>query len=147
VQAIISILRHYWIAQRDYAVVLNRLVVRRHQELRKSYGCYRHADLPITRTRTCWPDVNFPSAGGTNIPTADRIDFEPGRSRKKPVVERLKLTSDPEFARGFQGAPGALSEVVTQQPARYSDGAAGYRRPSCLYIAAPSKNPRARRRR
>ncbi|HWM65618.1 MAG TPA: GumC family protein [Steroidobacteraceae bacterium] len=138
VQQIISILRHYWIASAITAVVLIALSFVVIKMLPKSYVAtatlifnYENKDVLAGR--------EFPvGQAGTYIPT--QIELILSRVVLEPVVERLKLTSDPEFARGFQGAPGALSEVVTNNLhdiLTVQPGTGG----QLLYIAAPSKNP------
>jgi polysaccharide biosynthesis transport protein len=135
---IISILRCYWIASAITVVSLIAVSFGVIKLLPKSYMAtatlifnYENKDVLAAR--------DFPVAqAGTYIPT--QIELILSRVVLDPVVERLKLTSDPEFVRGFGGTPGALNEVVANNlhdVLQVTPGTGG----QLLYIAAPSKNP------
>jgi uncharacterized protein involved in exopolysaccharide biosynthesis len=138
VQQIISILRHYWIASAITAVVLIAISFVFIKLLPKQYLAtatlifnYENKDVLAGR--------EFPvGQAGTYIPT--QIELILSRVVLEPVVERLELTTDPEFARGFQGATAAINEVVTNNlhdVLTVQPGTGG----QLLYISAPSKNP------
>jgi len=108
---IISILRCYWVASLITALVLVVVSFVVIKLMPKSYVAtatlifnYENKDVLADRT--------FPGGGaaGTYIPT--QIELILSRVVLDPVVERLKLTTDPEFVRGFAGSPAALNEVV-----------------------------------
>ncbi|MEJ1964000.1 MAG: GumC family protein [Gammaproteobacteria bacterium] len=107
---ILSILRAYWKHSAITVVVLVGVMAAVIKFLPKSYVA--------TATLMVNIDNKDPLAGRefpaglqmTYIPT--QIELIRSPVILQPVVERLKLTSDPEFTRGFVGSPQALTESV-----------------------------------
>ena len=135
---IISILRCYWKASAITVVALIAVSFLVIKLLPKSYVStatlifnYENKDVLAGR--------EFPSSqAGTYIPT--QIELILSQVVLDPVVDRLKLTADPEFVRGFSGTPAALNEVVTNNlhdVLTVTPGTGG----QLLYIAVPSKSP------
>ena len=135
---IISILRCYWKASAITVVALIAVSFLVIKLLPKSYVStatlifnYENKDVLAGR--------DFPSSqAGTYIPT--QIELILSQVVLDPVVDRLKLTADPEFVRGFSGTPAALNEVVTNNlhdVLTVTPGTGG----QLLYIAVPSKSP------
>ncbi len=135
---VLSILRYYWIASAITVVALMVLSAGVIKLLPKSYIAtatlifnYENKDVLANR--------EFPAAqAGTYIPT--QIELILSRVVLDPVVERLKLTSDPQFVRGFGGTPAALNEVVgnaLHDILTVTPGTGG----QLLYISVPSKDP------
>ncbi|MBS0419111.1 MAG: hypothetical protein JSR66_15485 [Proteobacteria bacterium] len=138
IRQITSILRHYWVASLLTflgLVVLSFVAIK---ALPKQYTAtatlifnYENKDVLANR--------EFPAGqAGTYIPT--QIELILSRVVLNPVAQRLKLTTDPEFARGFQGTPSALNELVTNNlhdQLSVLPGTGG----QLLYITAPSKDP------
>jgi polysaccharide biosynthesis transport protein len=84
-------------------------------------------------------DRNFPTGEvNTFIPT--QIELITSRVVLQPVVQQLKLTTDPQFTHGFVGIPAALNEVVTKNlhdSLQVTQGVGS----QLLYIAAAAKEP------
>ncbi|MFL6604070.1 MAG: GumC family protein [Steroidobacteraceae bacterium] len=109
---IVCILRAYW--RHSVVAVIALMLV--------SFGAIKL--LPKSYAATATLIVNFENkdplagrefvggGGNTYIPT--QIELIMSQAVLGPVVERLKLTSDPEFTRGFSGSPAALKEVVVR---------------------------------
>ena len=138
VRQIISILRSYWIPSLASVVVLIAIMFGAIKMLPKVYVAtatlmfnYENKDVLANR--------DFPSGpGGTYIPT--QIELITSRVVLQPVVDRLKLTTDKEFVRGFMGTPAALEEIVTNNlhdSLTVTPGTGG----QLLYIAMPAKLP------
>jgi succinoglycan biosynthesis transport protein ExoP len=72
------------------------------------------------------------------VPT--QIELIMSRVILQPVAERLKLTSDPQFTRGFQGTPIALNEIVTKNLHDVLMVQQGVNS-QLLYISASAKTP------
>jgi protein tyrosine kinase modulator len=82
---------------------------------------------------------DFPAGEvGTFIPT--QIELITSRVVLNPVIQQLKLTTDPEFTHGFVGQPAAVNEVVAKslQAALQVQQGLGSQ---LLYIAASAKEP------
>ncbi len=76
--------------------------------------------------------------GNTYIPT--QIELIMSQVVLGPVVQRLKLTSDPQFTRGFVGTPAALNEVVIRNlhdRLQVQQGVSS----QLLYVSASAKTP------
>jgi uncharacterized protein involved in exopolysaccharide biosynthesis len=135
---IVCILRAYW---RHSLIALFALIL-------MSFGAIKM--LPKSYVATATLIVNFESkdplagrefvggGGNTYIPT--QIELIMSQAVLGPVVDRLKLTSDPEFTRGFLGSTAALKEVVTRNlrdKVQVQQGASS----QLLYIAVSGKSP------
>jgi polysaccharide biosynthesis transport protein len=107
--------------------------------------------LPKVYVSTATLIVNFDNkdplaardfAGGNQsnsyVPT--QIELILSRVVLQPVVDRLKLTQDRDFTRGFQGSPVALNEVVTQNLHDVLTVQQGVNS-QLLYISATAKMP------
>jgi polysaccharide biosynthesis transport protein len=138
IRQITSILRCYWLA--SVLTVVGLVVL--------SFGVIKMMPKQYTATATLIfnyenKDVlanrEFPAGqAGTYIPT--QVELILSRVVLDPVAQRLRLTSDPEFVRGFQGSPSALNEIVTNNlhdALAVIPGTGG----QLLYITAPSKDP------
>jgi polysaccharide biosynthesis transport protein len=138
VAQIVCILRAYW---RHSLVIVIALVA-------LSFGAIKM--LPKSYVATATLIVNFESkdplagrefvggGGNTYIPT--QIELIMSQVVLGPVVGRLKLTSDPQFTRGFVGTPAALNEVVTRNlhdRVQVQQGVSS----QLLYISATAKSP------
>jgi polysaccharide biosynthesis transport protein len=77
-------------------------------------------------------------AGATFVPT--QIELILSRVVLQPVVTKLQLTTDKEYARGFHGTPEALNEIVTKnlQNSLIVQPGAGSQ---LLYVSASAKSP------
>jgi len=123
VQQIISILRHYWIASAITAVVLIALSFVVIKMLPKSYVAtetlifnYENKDVLAGR--------EFPVGQLVRtIPTQIELIFEPGRSRTRRRASQADQR--PGVCPWIPGRAGCAQRGGHQQPARYSDGAAG----------------------
>ena len=135
---IICILRAYW---RHSVVAVIALIL-------MSFGAIKL--LPKSYVATTTLIVNFENkdplagrefvggGGNTYIPT--QIELIMSQAVLGPVVERLKLTSDQEFTRGFGGSPAALKEVVIRNlrdKVQVQQGVSS----QLLYISVSGKSP------
>ena len=138
IRQIVSILRHYWVASAITVVALIALSFGFIKLLPKQYSAtatlifnYENKDVLANR--------EFPAGqAGTYIPT--QVELILSRVVLDPVAQRLRLTTDPYFVRGFQGSPSALNEIVTNNlhdSLTVTPGTGG----QLLYISASSKDP------
>jgi polysaccharide biosynthesis transport protein len=135
---IICILRAYW---RHSLVIVVALIA-------LSFGAIKM--LPKSYVATTTLMVNFENkdplagrefvggGGNTYIPT--QIELIMSGVVLGPVVEHLKLTSDPQFTRGFAGSTAALNEVVVRNLRDMLQVQQGVSS-QLLYISATAKSP------
>src|SRR6266702_2162840 len=135
---IICILRAYW---RHSLIALFALIL-------MSFGAIKM--LPKSYVATTTLMVNFENkdplagrefvggGGNTYIPT--QIELIMSGVVLGPVVEHLKLTSDPQFTRGFAGSTAALNEVVVRNLRDMLQVQQGVSS-QLLYISATAKSP------
>lgn len=138
VMQIIGILRAYWIASLATVVglvcvgfVAIKLLPKQYEATATLIFNYENKDVLAGR--------EFPvGQASTYIPT--QMELILSRVVLQPVVDRLKLTEDPSFTRGFAGTPAALNEVVTnnlRDQLLVVPSVGG----QLLYITAPAKTP------
>jgi succinoglycan biosynthesis transport protein ExoP len=135
---IVCILRAYWRHSLIAAIALILL----------SFGAIKL--LPKSYVATATLIVNFENkdplagrefvggGGNTYIPT--QIELIMSQAVLGPVVDRLKLTSDPQFTRGFVGSPAGVKEVVIRNlrdKLQVQQGVAS----QLLYISISGKSP------
>jgi len=138
IRQIVSIVRCYWLASLLTFVGLVVLSFGLIKMMPKQYLAtatlifnYENKDVLANR--------EFPAGqAGTYIPT--QVELILSRVVLDPVAQRLRLNTDPEFTRGFQGTPSAVNEIVTNNlhdALAVIPGTGG----QLLYISAPSKDP------